>query len=61
MCLPPVFRHGCMHLPMYHHCCIGPTGFISVEDEVKILEEYKQRLQSEIEGIDQRIAQLRKK
>lgn len=59
MCMPPMFKHH-MHLPMYHHCCFGAAGFLSIEDEVKLLEEYKQRLQSEIESIDRRIRELKK-
>lgn len=60
MCMPPMVRYGCMPapMPMYHHCCFSP---IAVKDDVKMLEEYKQRLQSEIEGIDRRIAELKKK
>lgn len=60
MCNPLMFRLGYMHGPMYYHCCCGPT-FLSAEEELKMLDEYKQRLQKEIEGIDRRIAEVKKK
>ncbi|MGC8849160.1 MAG: hypothetical protein ACP5K1_01250 [Candidatus Bathyarchaeia archaeon] len=41
-------------------CCNpGFMGFISVDDEVKLLEEYKRRLQKEIEALEERIEELK--
>jgi hypothetical protein len=74
--MPPMFRHRympalapvpvpvpmsmSMPMPVYHHCCCDPM-FLTVEEELKMLEEYKQRLLKEIESIDQRTAELKKK
>jgi hypothetical protein len=43
MCVPLVRMH---HL---RYCGCGCAGFLEVEEEVKMLENYKRRLEDEIE------------
>ncbi len=46
-------------------CCCEPTSvarhFISSKEEEERLEKYKEQLEKEIAGVDERIAELKKK
>ena len=54
MCVPLVRMH---HL---RYCGCGCAGFLEVEEEVKMLENYKRRLEDEIEIVKSTIERLRK-
>jgi hypothetical protein len=46
------------HRRHWHHC--GPRGFLSVEEEVEMLEKAKEHLQTQIANVDARLEKLKK-
>jgi len=51
----------CMGMqPHLHHCGCGCMGFSEVEEEVRMLENYKRRLQDELEAVGKRLEKLKK-
>jgi len=59
MCCGP--RCGYGHYPWHHAPRLGyPWPLMSVEDEVKELEEYKEALEKQLEKINKRLQALKK-
>ena len=55
-------HRGCIARPYYFGmgcCSYGSRGFITVEEEVKLLEEYRRRLQEEMKAVEERIRELK--
>jgi hypothetical protein len=46
--------------PYLHHCGCGCMGFLEVEEEVKMLENYRKRLENMLEVVDRRLNELKK-
>lgn len=46
---------------MHPYCCgCGCMGFLKVEEEVRMLENYKSRLEEELEAVRRRTEKLKK-
>jgi len=55
--------HECMPLRSMQrmkYCECGFRQFPSPQEEAKLLEEYREQLQREIEGVEQKIKELKK-
>lgn len=46
--------------PHLHHCGCGCMGFLKVEEEVRMLEDYMRRLEEELEVVRRRTEKLKK-
>lgn len=58
MCVPVCT--GMQPQPHLHHCGCGCMGFLEVEEEVKMLENYKKRLENILQVVGRRLGELRK-
>jgi hypothetical protein len=46
---------------MYCDCsCCGPRAFLTKEEKLEMLKQYKEYLEKEAKGIDEAIAELKK-
>ena len=41
-------------------CGCGPRGFLTKEEKIKMLQEYKESLEKEAQGVSERIKELEK-
>lgn len=55
MCVPVCAG---MH-PHLHHCGCGCMGFLEVEEEMRMLENYRSRLENELKVVDRRLDELK--
>jgi hypothetical protein len=48
---------------MHGHCCCGPSfrHFKTAKEQREMLEEYREELEKELEGVKERIQELTKK
>jgi hypothetical protein len=44
---------------MYANCCTG-RSFLTREEKLEMLEDYKSSLQSELKGVEERIKDIKK-
>lgn len=42
------------------YCGCGPRGFLTKEEKIKMLQEYKEMLEKEAKGVSERIKELEK-
>jgi len=46
---------------MYGTCDYGPRAFLTREEKIEMLKEYKDDLEKEVQGVGERIKELEKK
>lgn len=46
--------------PFLHHCGCGCMGFPEIEEEIRMLEDYKKRLENMLGVVERRLGELRK-
>lgn len=44
---------------VYAHCCCGPRSSFTSEEEIEMLEIYKENLEKESKAVEERISKLR--
>ena len=46
---------------MYENCNCGPRNFLTREEKIDMLKEYKEDLEKEVQGVSERIKDLEKR
>ena len=55
--------HGAPHGGMMHGihgCCCGGRRFLSRREKIEMLEEYKESLKNELEGVEEELKELKR-
>ena len=55
MCCMTERHHGYSSM----RCCCSPRRFFTKEEEIEMLEDYKDQLKKELEGVDRKIKEMK--